>query len=116
MDYQKLVEIKKAAKEKMRKGTRVLVGMGTCGIAAGAREVLEFLSDEVDRQNLKNVHLSEVGCMGECAFEPLVEVIDPDGSTIIYCRMTVDRAQEVVDSHLVNGIKLEKYSLYRLKK
>jgi NADP-reducing hydrogenase subunit HndB len=116
MDYQKLVEIKKVTKEKMKHGTRIQVGMGTCGIAAGAREVFEFLSDEIERQKLKNMHLTEVGCMGECAFEPLVEVIGPDGDSIIYCRMTVDRAQEVFDAHLVNGVKLEKYSLYRLKK
>lgn len=116
MDYQKLVEIKKVTKEKMKQGTRIQVGMGTCGIVAGAREVYEFLSDEIERQKLKNIHLTEVGCMGECAFEPLVEIIGPDGDSIVYCRMTVDRAQEVVDAHLVNGVKLEKYSLYRLKK
>ncbi|MFA5526816.1 MAG: (2Fe-2S) ferredoxin domain-containing protein [Acholeplasmataceae bacterium] len=116
MDYQKLVDIKKTTKEKMRQGIRIQVGMGTCGIAAGAREVLEFFEDEILRRNLKNVHIHEVGCMGECAFEPLVEIIESDGNSIIYCRVTVDRAQEIVDNHLVNGIKLEKYSLYRLKK
>lgn len=116
MDYQRLVEIRKTTREKMRQGTRVLVGMGTCGIAAGAREVLEFFTDEIERKKIKNIELSIVGCMGECVYEPLVEIIEPDGNSIIYCRMTVDRAQEVFDSHLMNGIKLEKYSLYRLKK
>ncbi len=116
MDYQRLVEIRHATKEKMKIGTRINVGMGTCGIAAGAREVLEFITDEIERQQLKNIHVAQVGCMGECAFEPLVEIIEPNGSSIIYCRLTVDRAQEVVDSHLVNGLKLEKYSLNRLKK
>ncbi len=116
MDYQRLVEIKKQTKGNMKQGTRIQIGMGTCGIAAGAKEVLEFFTDEIERQNLKDIHISEVGCMGECSFEPLVEIIDPDGSSIIYCRMSVDRAQEVVDHHLLNGIKLDKYSLYRLKK
>lgn len=116
MNYQKLVQIKKETKDKMKQGTRIQVGMGTCGIAAGAREVFEFLNDEIKRNNLKDIHLTKVGCMGECAFEPLVEIIGPDGDSMIYCRMTVDRAQEVVDAHLINGIKLEKYSLYRLKK
>lgn len=115
----KLAEIKKIKRKTLKDlkaQRRIQIGIGTCGIAAGAKEVYEFLEREKVKNKLDDCMITGVGCMGECALEPMVEVVEKDGSSIIYCNMSVDRAQEVVDSHLLKGVKLEKYSLTRQKK
>jgi len=115
----KLAEIKKIkikTLKELKKHRRIQIGIGTCGIAAGAKEVHEFLEREIAKHKLNDCMIAGVGCMGECALEPMVEIVELDGSSIIYCNMNVDRAQEVVDSHLLKGVKLEKYSLTRQKK
>jgi NADP-reducing hydrogenase subunit HndB len=115
----KLAEMKKIKRntlKDLKKVRRVQVGVGTCGIAAGAREVYEFFEREKDKHKLEDCMITGVGCMGECALEPMVEVVDKDGTSMIYCNVSVDRAQEIVDQHLLKGLKLEKYSLTRQKK
>lgn len=115
----KLAEITKIKKKtllNLKAHRRIQVGIGTCGIAAGAQEVYEFLGREKIKNKLDDCIITGVGCMGECAFEPMVEVVDTDGSSIIYCNVSVDRAQEIVDTHLLKGVRLEKYSLTRQKK
>ena len=108
--------IKKNTLQELKAHKRIQVGIGTCGIAAGAKEVYEFLERELIKNKLNDCIITGVGCMGECAFEPMVEIVELDGSSIIYCNVSVDRAQEIVDKHLIEGIKLEKYSLTRRKK
>ena len=95
---------------------RIQVGMGTCGIAAGARPVLTKLIEVVDHHNLKDVIVTQVGCMGECAYEPIIEIIDEDGTNTIYCQVYEDKVEEIVTSHLLNHQVLEKYVLYKTKK
>lgn len=90
---------------------RVLVGMATCGIAAGARPVLTTMVDEVAKRQLNNVVVTQTGCIGICQYEPVVEVFEPDGSKTTYVKMTPDKAARVVTEHLVNGKVVEEYTI-----
>lgn len=84
-------------------GYRIVVGMATCGIAAGARPVLNALVEEVQNRKLLNVAVTQVGCMGECALEPIVEVYDPTGTKSTYCKVKPEDAAKIVEQHVVGG-------------
>jgi len=84
-------------------GIRVVVGMATCGIAAGARPVMNAFMEEISKRNLKNVTVSMTGCIGACRLEPVVEVIDKEGNKVTYVKMTAEKAARVVVEHIVNG-------------
>ena len=90
---------------------RVLVGMATCGIAAGARPVLTTMVDEVAKRQLNNVVVTQTGCIGICQFEPVVEVVTPDGEKTTYVKMTPEKAVRVVNYHLVNGNVVTEYTI-----
>lgn len=81
---------------------RIVVGMATCGIAAGARPVMNALVEEVAKRNLNNVVVSQTGCIGMCKYEPIVEVFVPGQEKVTYCRMTPEKAVKVVVDHIVN--------------
>ena len=105
-----LMAIKEATMQKMtvREDTgddaiRIVVGMATCGIAAGARPVLNAFVDEVAKRNLKGVTVSQTGCIGMCQYEPIVEVIQPGKEKVTYVKMTADKVAKVVSDHIVNG-------------
>lgn len=82
---------------------RVVVGMATCGIAAGARPVINAFTNEIARRRLKNVSVSQTGCIGMCQYEPIVEVIEKDKEKVTYVKVTEDMVQRIVNDHLVNG-------------
>ena len=82
---------------------RVIVGMATCGIAAGARPVMNALVSESAKRGLKNVSVTQTGCVGMCRLEPLFEVIEPNGKSYTYINMTEEKAIKVVNEHIVNG-------------
>ncbi len=82
---------------------RLQVGMGTCGIASGAKDIFASLEEEILNHESKNVTLTQVGCMGECAYEPMVELIDHNGQTFIYCNLTEATAKEVFERHVLNN-------------
>lgn len=84
-------------------GIRVVIGMATCGIAAGARPVMKTFMEEISRRNLQNVTVSMTGCIGACRLEPIVDIIDRDGNKITYVKMTAEKAARVVLEHIVNG-------------
>lgn len=90
---------------------RVVVGMATCGIAAGARPVLNALMDEVSKRGLKNVQVAQTGCIGVCRLEPIVEVYEPGREKVTYVKMTAERAKQVVLEHLVNGQVVTEYTI-----
>ena len=84
------------------KNIQVIVGMGTCGISAGAKNTFTQFIDEIDRQNLSDkVVVRQSGCMGLCEREPTVEVIVPEMETVIYGKVTAEQVKEIVQSHLV---------------
>ncbi|HKL99520.1 MAG TPA: (2Fe-2S) ferredoxin domain-containing protein [Mobilitalea sp.] len=91
--------------------TRVIVGMATCGIASGARPVLNALSDAVQAKGLTNVAVVQTGCIGLCQFEPIVEVIEPDKEKVTYVKMTPEKALEVIDQHIMRGQVIKKYTI-----
>ena len=68
--------------------TRVVVGMATCGIAAGARPVLQAFTEEVAKRNLQNVTIAQTGCIGICQYEPVVEIMEPGKERVTYVKMT----------------------------
>lgn len=100
----------------LRNGVRIQVGMGTCGIAAGARPVLQKFVEETSSHNMNNVIITQVGCMGECAFEPIVEIIEQDGTKTTYCKVSERMVYEIVEEHLINGRRLDRYMLSAVKK
>jgi NADP-reducing hydrogenase subunit HndB len=84
-------------------GHRIIVGMATCGIAAGARPVMNAFLEEISKRNLQNITVSMTGCIGVCKLEPVVEVIDREGNKVTYVNMTAEKAARVVLEHIVNG-------------
>jgi NADP-reducing hydrogenase subunit HndB len=82
---------------------RVVVGMATCGIAAGARTVMKAFVEELRKRNIKDVTVSMTGCIGVCRLEPIVEVYGPDARKVTYVKMTPEKAARVVAENLVNG-------------
>ena len=103
----------KAIKEKMkdkvvlREGTaqiRVVVGMATCGIEAGARPVLNALVDLVNQNGLSDkVTVSQTGCIGLCQYEPIVEVFEAGKEKVTYVKVDADKAKRIVEEHLKGG-------------
>ena len=92
--------------------TRVVVGMATCGIAAGARPVLNALVESVNELGLSDkVTVSQTGCIGICQFEPVVEVFEPGKEKVTYVKMTAEKAKEVAEAHLQGGKVLTDYTL-----
>lgn len=93
------VSIRRASED----GIRIVVGMATCGIAAGAKPVLSALVEEVNRRNLQNVIVSQTGCIGICKLEPVVEVFEPGKEKVTYVKMDPKKAERIVAEHIVNG-------------
>ena len=102
-------------REETGDNSRVVVGMATCGIAAGARPVLNAFTEEVAQRNLHNVTVTQTGCIGICQYEPVVEVIDANGEKTTYVKMTADKVAKVVTDHLVNGNVVSEYTIGNLK-
>jgi NADP-reducing hydrogenase subunit HndB len=89
---------------------RVYVGSATCENAAGSAEVMEVFRTAI-RNGLANVYLSQKGCVGRCNLEPTVEVIEQGGIPVKYCRVTPEKAQQIVDKHLKKGQIVTEYLL-----
>lgn len=83
--------------------TRIVVGMATCGIAAGARPVLKAFSDGIQEKGIKDVMVIQEGCIGLCQYEPVVEVITPGKEKVTYVNMTSEKAAEVIEQHIIGG-------------
>ena len=90
---------------------RVVVGMATCGIAAGARPVMLKFLEEVQKRNLTNVTVSQTGCIGMCRLEPMLDVIVPGKEKVTYVKMTAEKAKEVVEKHLKGGKVVTEYTV-----
>ena len=90
---------------------RVVVGMATCGIAAGARPVLNEFVQEVAKRNLSNVVVTQTGCIGMCRLEPIVEVFVPGEEKVTYVKMTPEKVGRVVAEHLINNRPVIEYAI-----
>ncbi|NLT11138.1 MAG: (2Fe-2S) ferredoxin domain-containing protein [Clostridiaceae bacterium] len=104
---EELAKIKAQAKEAMsarnQSGIRVVVGMATCGIAAGARPVMNTLVEELKLRGVSDINVTMTGCLGLCKYEPMVEVIDAEGTKTTYIKVDSNKAKRIVAEHLVNG-------------
>jgi len=98
------VELRGGPKEK-----QVIVHMGTCGIAAGARDVLAEMVSELDRKSVTNVTVRQSGCIGLCDQEPMLTFTDKDGRNYLYVNLTKNKVREIVAGHLVAGTPVAKY-------
>ena len=117
----KSLEELKAIREKMKKqmdirdqnedNIRVVVGMATCGIAAGAKPVLSAFLEEVDKRGLKNVTVTQTGCIGVCRLEPVVEVYVPGQEKVTYVKMKPEMVAPIVSEHLVNRRIVTEYTI-----
>ncbi len=92
---------------KLREGKesiRIVVGMGTCGIAAGAREIMTTILEELSKRNLTDVTVRQTGCIGMCAKEPLIDVKVAGQSTVTYGNLDEAKVRQIVAQHIVNGM------------
>ena len=90
---------------------RVLVGMATCGIAVGARPVLNAFTEEIAKRGLTNVTVTQTGCIGICQFEPVVEIEVPGEDKVTYVKMTPEKVAKVVNDHIVNKNVVTEYTI-----
>lgn len=97
-------------------GIRVVVGMATCGIAAGARPVLNAFVEETAKRHLDNVQVTQTGCIGMCQFEPIVEVLVPGKDKVTYGKVTPEKVARIVTDHLVNGNPVAEFTIGELLK
>ena len=117
----KSLEELKAIREKMKKqmdireqsedNIRVVVGMATCGIAAGAKPVMSAFLEEVEKRGLKNVTVTQTGCIGVCRLEPVVEVYAPGQEKVTYVKMKPEMVASIVSEHLVNRRVVTEYTI-----
>ena len=112
-----LAAIREKMKDKivLREGTsttRIVVGMATCGIAAGARPVLNAFVDGVNKEGLaSDVVVSQTGCIGICQYEPVVEVYKAGEEKVTYVKMTVEKAEKVLKEHIKGGKVVAEYTI-----
>ena len=117
----KSLEELKAIREKMKKqmdirdqsddNIRVVVGMATCGIAAGAKPVMNAFLDEVEKRSLRNVTVTQTGCIGVCRLEPIVEVYVPGEEKVTYVKLKPEMVPAIVSEHLVNHRVVTDYTI-----
>ena len=92
----------------------VIVGMGTCGIAAGARDILQEIMKEIDKRDL-DVIVSQTGCIGMCEKEPLVDVKMPGHDRVTYGEVTIEDVPKIISGHVVNGNIVDDLVVARLE-
>ncbi|SCY84087.1 (2Fe-2S) ferredoxin domain-containing protein [Alkaliphilus peptidifermentans] len=111
---EELKEIREKAQKKIdlrklgdKDDIKIMVGMGTCGIAAGARGTMESLLEEINKNSIENAYVVQVGCMGQCHCEPLVQVNYPNKEPVLYGNVTSEKASEIIKQHILEGKVVE---------
>ena len=90
---------------------RIVVGMATCGIAAGARPVLNAITAELANQKVTNATVAQTGCIGRCTLEPIVDVIVPGEDIVTYVHVTPDKIPKIISSHVKDGVPVMEYTV-----
>jgi len=93
------------------RAVKVVVGMATCGIAAGARTVLNAFSSELAKRSLEHVTVAQTGCIGMCKLEPIVDVFVPGQDKVTYVLVTADKVPKIISNHIVEGIPVLEYTI-----
>ncbi len=112
-----LAELKKLKEEVQKKMNlrnsdykyKIVVGMGTSGIAMGAREVMRAFLDEISKRDISGVVVTQSGEKGASSMEPVVDVLERDGKVVTYCQMSAEKAKKVISEHIVNGNIISEY-------
>ena len=106
---------KKASKDvnirTQKDGTRIVIGMATCGIAAGARPVMSAFLEEVNKRELSNINVSQTGCIGVCRLEPIVEIYREGEEKVTYVEVEPSMAARIIAEHVVNGNPVNEYTI-----
>ncbi|MGI6036660.1 MAG: (2Fe-2S) ferredoxin domain-containing protein [Limnochordia bacterium] len=98
-----LKRIKEETLGARRGNLRIMVGMGVCGIAAGARQIMATIVQELGKWGVTHIPVEETGCMGLCSQEPMVQIIAGDGTRVIYGPVDVQQARQIVAYHVMHG-------------
>ena len=121
MPVKSLEDLKKIKEETLAKRqirnanarARVTVAMGTCGIAAGARDTMKAILDEIEKDAVPGVLVTQTGCIGLCEFEPIVHVQIGDSPQVTYGKVTPERARAIVDEHVVGNKVIQEWVVTR---
>jgi len=109
------IKAKMKANETMRhdgeRAKKIVVGMGTCGIAAGARGIVAALTDEIAKRNLEHVTIAQTGCVGMCKLEPMMDVVSPGEEKVTYVKLTPDQIPKIVGEHIVNDRPVKEFTI-----
>ena len=113
---EELAQLREQMKAKMAIRTeegklRVVVGMATCGIAAGARPVMMAFMDEIQKRQLPHVTVSQTGCVGMCRLEPMVDILEPGKEKVTYVHVKPEMVPRIVAEHIVNGRPVQEYTI-----
>ena len=90
---------------------KIIIGMATCGIAAGARPVLSAITSELTKRHLEHVTVSQTGCIGMCTYEPIVDVILPGQEKVTYVKVTAEKVSKIISEHVVNGNPVPEFTV-----
>ena len=93
--------------------TKIIVGMGTCGIAAGARETMHAILEELNKQGI-DANVTTVGCIGMCSREPLVDIEQAGKPRVTYCNVHPDMVPRMIDEHLLKGQVVQEWAMGRV--
>ena len=90
---------------------RIVVGMATCGIAAGARAIINEVTAQLAKRELENVTVAQTGCIGMCRLEPIMDVIVPGQAPVTYVHLTPEKVAKIISDHVVNGNPVQEYTI-----
>lgn len=107
-------EAKKDLMTRVQTGTRIIIGMGTCGIAAGAREVMQSVLKELDTRHIE-ANVETVGCVGMCAKEPLVDIEQAGKARVRYGNITAEKVSRLIEEHLIRGQVIQEWAISRME-
>jgi NADP-reducing hydrogenase subunit HndB len=107
-------EAQQSLKTRLDTGTTIIVGMGTCGIAAGARDTMHAILAELAARNI-DAHVTTVGCIGQCVMEPLVDIEQAGQPRITYAKVTPAMVSRLIEQHLINNRPVEEWVIGRLE-
>jgi len=108
-------ETRKGLKIRGDTGTKIIVGMGTCGIAAGARETMHAILAELEKRHI-DAHVTTVGCIGMCSKEPLIDIEQAGHPRITYCNVHPEMVPRLIEEHLINGRVVQEWVMGRVSK
>ena len=110
-DLKEKIKNNTAFSKEKGEGIKIVVGMATCGIAAGAKPVMSALKHEIDVRKVDGVKVARAGCIGICQYEPVVEVYEPGREKVTYVKMDAAKAKQVIDEHIINGKIIVEYTI-----